>query len=215
MIAKAIERGVPEDRIAQLKSASGNSRPTFRVHFVGRRTLASSVPTTILPVKPLASTISSRTPSTATGIAAATTIRTATTGIAIAAVAAAGPVGGAAAAECAVGATGNANASGSASCGLMTRRQPTGVAVSKVWLGLRQIRFELSRGSTIWFGVADPYEFIDREAECPCLFDQPVSDLRQQIRPPCEVFVPAFAAWPAALRRPATPATLDQPSRPN
>ena len=35
-------------------------------------------------------------------------------------------------------------------------------------------------------------------------------------KPPApEVFVPAFAAWPAALHRPAPPATLDQPSRPN
>ena len=31
-------------------------------------------------------------------------------------------------------------------------------------------------------------------------------------KPPApEVFVPAFAAWPAALRRPAPPATLAQP----
>src|SRR5262245_19728197 len=31
-------------------------------------------------------------------------------------------------------------------------------------------------------------------------------------KPPApEVFVPAFAAWPAALRRPASPATLAQP----
>jgi hypothetical protein len=31
------------------------------------------------------------------------------------------------------------------------------------------------------------------------------------IKPPApEVFVPAFAAWPAALRRPAAPATLAQ-----
>jgi hypothetical protein len=31
-------------------------------------------------------------------------------------------------------------------------------------------------------------------------------------KPPTpEVFVPAFAAWPAALRRPASPATLAQP----
>jgi len=35
-------------------------------------------------------------------------------------------------------------------------------------------------------------------------------------KPPApEVFVPAFAAWPAALRRPAPPATLDRPSHPN
>jgi putative transposase len=31
-------------------------------------------------------------------------------------------------------------------------------------------------------------------------------------KPPApEVFVPAFAAWPTALRRPAPPATLAQP----
>jgi putative transposase len=31
-------------------------------------------------------------------------------------------------------------------------------------------------------------------------------------KPPApEVFMPAFAAWPAALRRPAPPATLAQP----
>ena len=34
-------------------------------------------------------------------------------------------------------------------------------------------------------------------------------------KPPApEVFVTTFAAWPAALRRPASPATLAQPSRP-
>src|SRR5262245_27340534 len=50
-----------------------------------------------------------------------------------------------------------------------------------------------------------------RELAAPLQHDQAARIARIQAASTGEVFVPAFAAWPAALRQPAPPATLAQP----
>ena len=67
-----------------------------------------------------------------------------------------------------------------------TRRPATNPSVKSAFQ-------EVARG---WLVLAEQMEWMDRQAE---------------YKPPApEVFVPAFAAWPAALRRPAPPAALAQ-----